>query len=129
MMLWMSDHGLYGEVLRILEVLVRFCIDVYLKLYYDIKVKHHIKDAPLHRVHALDLLEQQSDEVKGIITDVIIRGAYSAHSENLLSSFICSDNKEDREFAVNQILHIRDGKEEGDMSVRIISHTGTSVHF
>ena len=28
-LLWMSDHGLTGEQLRILEVLVRFTIDVY----------------------------------------------------------------------------------------------------
>ena len=119
LMLWMCDHGLTGEVLRILEVLVRFCIDVYFKLYYDIKVKHTIKDAPLHLVHALELLEQQSGEVQDIIRDVVIRGAYSAHSENLLASLICSESKEDREFAVNQILQIRDGKEEGDRSVRI----------
>ena len=65
MMLWMCDHGLTGEVLRVLEVLVRFCIDVYFKLYYDIKVKHHVKDSSFHLVSALDLMEQQTDEVKG----------------------------------------------------------------
>ena len=118
-MLWMCDHGLTGEVLRKLEVLVRFCINVYFKLYFDIKVKHHIKDAPHHFIHGLELLEQQSDEVKTIITDVIIRGSYSAHSENLLASLLCSASKEDREFAVKQILKIRDGREEGDLSVRI----------
>ena len=47
-LLWMSDHGLTGEQLRILEVLVRFTIDVYFKMYYDIKVldvePQHISD-------------------------------------------------------------------------------------
>jgi hypothetical protein len=105
--------------LKILEVLVRFSIDIYFKLYYDIKVKHHIKDAPVHLLNALQLLGQHSKEVKDIITPVIIRGSYSAHSENLLASLICSNAQEEREFAVKQILKIRGGREEGDMSVRV----------
>ena len=115
----MSDHRLTGEQLKILEVLVRFTIDVYFKMYYDIKVQHHIKDAPLHLVHTLQLLAQQSEEVKEVVTKVIVRGAYSAHSENLLTSLLCSDNQEERRFAVNEILKVRGGQEEGDMSVRI----------
>ena len=46
-------------------------------------------------------------------------GAYSAHSENLLTTLICSDNKEDREFAVDKIMQIRGGAELGDKSVRL----------
>ena len=117
-MLWMSEHGLTGESLRILELLVRFCINMYFKLYYDIKVHPRIKDAPLHLTSALKLLHQQPNEVKKIITDVIKRGAYSAHSENLLASFISSDDKKLRKFAVEKILDIRKGKEAGDKSVR-----------
>ena len=119
LMLWMSDHGLTGETLRILEVLVRFTINVYFKLYFDIKAKHSIKDAPFHLVHMSELLAQQSDEVKAVVTEVIVRGAYSAHSENLLTSLLCSVDQEDRKFAVNKILEVRGGQEEGDMSVRI----------
>ena len=115
----MSDHRLTGKQVRILEVLVRFTIDVYFKMYYDIKVQHHIKDAPLHLVHTLQLLAQQSEEVKEVVTEVIVRGAYSAHSKNLLTSLLCSDNQEERRFAVNEILKVRGGQEEGDMSVRV----------
>ena len=53
------------------------------------------------------------------MTEVIVRGAYSAHCENLLTSLLCSDDQEDRKFAVNKILEVRGGQEEGDMSVRI----------
>ena len=67
----------------------------------------------------LQLLAQQSDEVKAVVSEVIIRGAYSAHSEKLLTSILCSDKQEDRKFAVNKILEIRGGKEEADMSVHI----------
>ena len=85
MMLWMSDHGLTREPLRILDLLVWFTIDEYFKLYYDIKAMHHIKDAPVHLIHALQLLAHQSDEVKAVVSEVIIRGVYSTHSENLLT--------------------------------------------
>ena len=118
-LLWMSDHGLSGEQLRILEVLVRFTIDVYFKMYFDIKVQHSIKDAPLHLVNTLQFLAQQTDEVKDVVTEVIVRGAYSAHSENLLTSLLCSDKQEERKFAVDMILKVRGGREKGDMSVRI----------
>ena len=41
---------------------------------------HRIKDAPLLLILAL-----QSDEVKAVVSEVIIRGVYSTHSENLLT--------------------------------------------
>ena len=46
--MWTRKHGLTGLDLRTLEVLVKFCITYYLKLYFDIKVKHFIADAPYH---------------------------------------------------------------------------------
>ena len=56
----------------------------------------------LYLIHALQLLAQLSDEVKDVVSEVIVRGAYSAHSENLLTSLFCSDNQEGRKFAVNK---------------------------
>ena len=78
LMLWMSQHGLSGNVLERVELLVRFCINVYFKLYFAIKVKPYIQDAPNHLNPTLKLLWQQSEEVRNIITDVIICGVYSA---------------------------------------------------
>ena len=75
----------------------------------------------------LQLLAQQSDEVKAVVSEVIIRGAYSAHSEKLLTSILCSDKQEDRKFAVNKILEIRGGKEEADMSDMSV-HIRLPVH-
>ena len=68
---------------------------------------------------ALKLLHQQPNEVKKIITDVIKRGAYSAHSENLLASFISCDDEKLRKFAVEKILDIRKGK-EGDITNNVV---------
>ena len=73
---------------------------------------HSIKDAPLHLIHTLQLLAKRSDEVKAVVSEVIICGAYSAHSEKLLTSILCSDKQEDRKFAVNKILEVRGGKKK-----------------
>lgn len=119
MMLWMRVHELTGEDLRKLEVLILFIINYYFKMFFDIKVQHHIKYESHHLITALTLLSEQSDEVQKIITPYIIRGAYSAHSENILSTLICSDDKEDRVFAVDKIMQIRAGAELGDKSLRL----------
>ena len=93
--IWMSIHNLEGETLRKLEVLVRFCIEVYFILYFEIKVKHHISNGPEHILRTLALLRNQTEEVKKIITSVVLRGAYHAHSENLLTSMLTSDDAVD----------------------------------
>lgn len=41
-------HGLSGKPLKILESLVKFCLQFYFKMYFDIKVRHLIIDAPHH---------------------------------------------------------------------------------
>jgi hypothetical protein len=38
MMLWMSDHGLSGEVLRRFRAIVTFVCQVYFPMFYEIKV-------------------------------------------------------------------------------------------
>ena len=83
---------------------------VYLQLYYQIKVKHNISCAPEHIL--------KTDEVKNLITSVIQRGAYHAHSENILASLLTSTDKDDRKFAVDKILTLRNGNDKGCMEVR-----------
>ena len=50
-----------------------------------------------------------------IIRPTVNRGAWHAHSENILYSLLCSNKKDDRTFAVKQILNIR-GDEQFDNS-------------
>jgi hypothetical protein len=111
LLLGMSEHNLEGENLRKLDVFVRFCIDVYFNLYFKIKVMHHLKHGPQHVVNSLVKLRAQSDEVKNIITDVVVRGSYHAHSENILTALVCSEDKNDRDFAVDKIIKIREGQD------------------
>ena len=65
------------------------------------------------------MLSKQTPETINIIEDTVIRGAYHAHSENILTSLFCSDDRDNRSFAVDVILQIRKGKNVGDVRVRI----------
>ena len=114
----MCDHKLEGELLRIFMVLLEFTINVYFNLYFKIKVHHHLKYGQQHVINSLIKLKVQSDEVKNIIMDVVVRGSYHAHAENILLAQLCSDSKEEREFALEKILLLRNGSDIGDMSVR-----------
>lgn len=114
----MRYHGLEGENLKNLETIVKFCISAYFKLFFEIKVQHHIKYAPQHILSALKLLKDQTPQVRAIITPVVERGAYHAHSESVLLSLLSSELREDRSFAVDKIIQLRNGSEYGDLSVR-----------
>ena len=53
--LWIRNHGLQGRLLENVRVLARFCIESYFKLFYIIKVKDRLEDAP-HIVAKLRVL-------------------------------------------------------------------------
>ena len=118
MLLWTRKHGLTGENLKTLELLVRFCLDFYFKLFFDIKVKHHIVDAPYHILTGLRILKKQPKKVKDAVTFYVRTGAWYAHPECLLLSLLASNTMSDREFAIKQIMKLRGNSEFGDNSLR-----------
>ena len=102
--LWTRDHRLTGTSLRTLETLVKFCIQFYFKMYFDIKVHHMIVDAPYHVLTSLRILKTMSKKVKDIITFYVKTGAWYAHSQCLLLSLLSSPTLTDRQFAISQIM-------------------------
>ena len=118
LMLYMSDHGLEGEVYRKFILIIKFVSQVYFQIWFDIKVKHSIVDGPHHILTLLRLVRQQSEEVKDIVIPYVRLGAWFAHPEAILISLLSSAVSEEREFAVGQILSIRGDSDLGDMSVR-----------
>ena len=38
--MWTRKHGLTGQDLRTLETLVKYCIEMYFKVHFDIKIQH-----------------------------------------------------------------------------------------
>ena len=120
--MWTRHHGLTGKDEKVFETLVRFCLEMYFKLYFDIKVKHFIVDAPTHIVTELRLLRKQPKKVRDILTVYVKSGAWYAHSECILLSLLSSSDKEERKFAVEKILKLRGSSQLGDMSVRPRRH-------
>ena len=118
LLLWTRDHKLQGETLRKLELIVKFVIQSYFKLYFDIKVKNSLIDAPKHILTAVKIFRTQPTEVQEAIKDTIARGAYHAHSENLILSLLASNIEEDRIFAIKKILEIRGPFHKGDALLR-----------
>ena len=116
--MWTRHHGLTGKDAKVLEILVKFCLQMHFKMYFDIKVKHHLVDAPYHILTMLRILRSQPKSVRDIVTFYVRTGAWYAHHENVLVSLLASRDPKDRKFAVDQILKKRGKSELGDMSVR-----------
>ena len=117
-MLWTRNHGLQGKTLENFELIVKFVLQSYFKLYFDIKVKHRLADGPGHILTAITIYRNQSKAVQEAIKKTTICGAYHSHSENVLLSLLVSEVQEDRMFAIDKILKLRKSNEFGSMSVR-----------
>ena len=74
--MWTREHGLTGKNLKLLRLLVKFCLEVYFPLYFAIKVKHSIVDAPYHILTSLRILRTQPKCVKDAITFYVRKGAW-----------------------------------------------------
>ena len=88
-------------------------------MWFEIKCHPAFINSPRHILRMVQLLENYAPRrVKEIVVPVINRGAYHAHSENILLSLLVSKDKEERNIAVDVITRIRQGSDKGDKSVR-----------
>ena len=118
-------HDLKVKNLRILGILVEYAMQSYFKIFFEIKVKHKLENAPYHILTQLRILRTQPKRVQDIVSPYIKSCAYFAHSENLLCALISSQDQYEREFGVQQILKLRKNQKFGDMSNRShLNHTG-----
>ena len=118
MMLWMSDHGFKGEILRRLKLIVTFVCNVYFPMFFEIKVKNSIVNGPKHIVTLLRLLRSQPSEVVEAVSPYIKTGAWFAHSEAVLLTLLASEKQEERKFGVARVLELRGDQELGDLEPR-----------
>jgi hypothetical protein len=116
--MWTRKHGLKGKDLKNLELLVKFCLQSYFKLYFDIKVKHHLIHGPYHVLTQLCILRTLPKKLRNIVTPYIRSGAWYSHTECILLSLLGSTDADDRKFAVDIILKMCGKNELGDTSVR-----------
>ena len=68
--LWVSKHGLEGELLDRLKIIASFVVQVYHHMYYEIKVKHGIIDGPNHVLTQLRLIRHQPRVVQDIVLPI-----------------------------------------------------------
>ncbi|KAG0721964.1 hypothetical protein GWK47_045364 [Chionoecetes opilio] len=115
--MWTRKHRLTSKELNTLEILVKYCLQVYFKLYYDIKVHHRLEDGPKHIITQLRVMRSQPKKVQTAVTFYVRTGAWFAHSECVLLSLMANQSEDDCRFAVTQILKLRAGEEYGDTSV------------
>ncbi|KAG0730113.1 hypothetical protein GWK47_028948 [Chionoecetes opilio] len=73
--MWTRKHGLTGKELNTLEILVMYCLQVYFKLYYDIKVNHRLEDGPKHILTQLRVMRSQPKKVQTAVTFYVRTGA------------------------------------------------------
>ncbi|XP_065666467.1 uncharacterized protein LOC136087503 isoform X3 [Hydra vulgaris] len=104
-----------GQPKKNLELIVKFLVTVYFPMWFQIKVK---LEGPQHILNQLTLIKLQDENVQMIIEKYVRSSAWNSHSEILLQTLLCSENKIEREFAVNKILEIRKNLKMGNLASR-----------
>ena len=82
--MWTRKHNLSNKNLENQEFLVLICLQLYFKLFFDIKVKDKLEDASYHIPSQLRILRNQPDRVKEIVTPYIQLGAWYANHKSIL---------------------------------------------
>ena len=123
--LWVSVHGFKGKNLANMRCIVEFIIGVYFPMWFQAKVKHSFIEGPRHVLKKLELLTHQKKKIQNLVAPQIARGAWFSHSEAVLQTLLCSEDRDERNFAVNIILKVRNGAEKGDLTTRKRVHGDT----
>ena len=123
--MWVSKHGFRGKYLTNLKLIVQFIIGVYYPMWFEAKVKHSFIEGPRHVLKQLELIRMQEQKVQNLVSATVTRSAWYSHSEAVLQTLLCSKDTDERVFAVQMIIKIRNGKDQGDLSNRPRVHAET----
>ena len=116
---WCRSHGLKGKLLARLEKIVSFITMVYFPCWFQVKVNHSWVDGPGNVLFELSCLRTQPKVVQLAVMPTVRTSAWFAHSEAILVTMLCSEEEEERRFAVLKIISIRGKQELGDTSLRL----------
>ena len=70
----------------------------------------------------LELVRLQSKKNRDLVAPHIQFLAWYSHREAVLQTLLCSEDREERVFAVDKIRELREGNERGDLRNRIRVH-------
>ena len=125
MRLYVSKHGFKGKNLTNLKLIVEFIVGVYYPLWFEAKVKNNFTEGPKLVLKQLELVRLQNKKVRDLVAPHIKRSAWYSHSEAVLQTLLCSEDREERVFAVEKITELREGNNTGNLSNRIRVHEKT----
>ena len=117
-MLYMKKNGLKGKDKANLYKFVKFLMTNYIVMWFRLKQRPSICEAPRHLHAQLQLLKLLPPQVMSIAKNNIARNAYWAHPECLLLSMLTDSSEQVRSVAVDKILSIREVRGHGDKSTR-----------
>ena len=104
--LYMCYHNLSEEDTTKLQILVHFIMTNYGPMWFTIKKRPLITDAPKHLFQQTKLLQLLPQKIVDIVKPTVSRSAYQAHPENLLISMLDDDDELVRRKAISIILNI-----------------------
>ncbi|KAM5180695.1 uncharacterized protein ACMZJ9_001222, partial [Mantella aurantiaca] len=118
--IWVSKHGLKGNNLKMLQLLVEYIVGDYYPCWFSIKSKFSWVEGPRHILYQLKLLKSQKKAVADIVLPTIQRSSWFAFSEMVLQTLLCSEDQEERKAGVQKIIELRNNDDDtlGDLSVR-----------
>ena len=128
MRLWVSKHGFKGKNLTNQRMIVELIVGVYYPVWFDVKVRNCFVNGPRHLLKQLELVRMQKEKVQQLVAPHIARLAWYGHSEAVLQTLLCSEEQEERTKAVKEILKLRDGREEGYLTIRSRVHSTFNPH-
>ncbi|KAG0712866.1 hypothetical protein GWK47_017453 [Chionoecetes opilio] len=74
--IWAPKAWTDWQKLNTLEILVKYCLQVYFKLYYDIKVHHRLEGGPKHILTHLSVMRSRPKKVQKAVTFYVRTGAW-----------------------------------------------------
>lgn len=80
---------------------------VYAPMWFYIKTRPKIKDAPLNLWRTINFSRYLREDLRKIVDSTIQRNGFFAHPESLLVAMLADDRRTIRELAVRRILSIR----------------------
>ena len=107
--MYVSKHGLKGKDLKNLNEIVKFIVNNYYPIWFDIKVGDSVFRGPHHILKEIDIVNKMNfntstaKQVKSIAMKFISKGAWQCHSEILLLTLLFSNNVDERQFAIAKI--------------------------
>ena len=90
-----------------IKTFVTYLVSIYFAKFFLIKVEQCFLECPRDALHKLEPFLPQSPRGQELLTPTLWRSAWSAHSESVLITTLCSDSIEEREFAMTLIPKLR----------------------